>query len=155
VSLTTTATESSIWANGGNNGTGGRITLNQLFIGQRGDNFWYYDGYNSETIVFPSALSTTDRQTIERNQGQFYGITSSTSYQAKYGSDLSTMCSQSQQTVYIISFGAFTTGTTVYSDAALTTPLTGNIYISEVISGTIWNINSSTGVIGTSTGIIC
>jgi hypothetical protein len=29
----------------------------------------------SEAIVFGSALSTTDRQTIERNQGQFYGIT--------------------------------------------------------------------------------
>ncbi len=75
VSLTTTATESNIRANGGNNGTGGVITLNQLFIGQRGDNSWYYDGYNSETIVFPSAFSTTDRQTLERNQGQYYGIT--------------------------------------------------------------------------------
>jgi hypothetical protein len=80
---------------------------------------------------------------------------SSTSYQAKYGSDLSTICSQSEQTVYIISSAAFTTGTTVYSDAALTIPLSGNIYISETLSGTIWNINSSTGVIGTSTGNIC
>jgi hypothetical protein len=74
VSLTTTATESSIRANGGNNGTGGRITLNQLFIGQRGDGFWYYDGHNSETIVFPSALSTTDRQNIESNQGAYFTI---------------------------------------------------------------------------------
>jgi hypothetical protein len=74
VSLTTTATESSIWANGGNNRTGGKITLNQLFIGQRGDNLWYYDGYNSETIVFPSALSTADRQLLERNQGLYYKI---------------------------------------------------------------------------------
>jgi hypothetical protein len=74
VSLTTTATASSIWANGGNNATGGRITLNQLFIGQRGDGQWYYDGYNSETIVFPSALSTADRQLLERNQGQYYGV---------------------------------------------------------------------------------
>jgi hypothetical protein len=75
VSLTTTATESNIRANGGNNATGGRITLNQLFIGQRGDSQWYYDGYNSETIVFPSAFSTANRQTLERNQGQYYGIT--------------------------------------------------------------------------------
>jgi hypothetical protein len=74
VSLTTTATESNIRANGGNNATGGRITLNQLFIGQRGDSQWYYDGYNSETIVFPSAFSTANRQTLERNQGQYYGI---------------------------------------------------------------------------------
>jgi hypothetical protein len=75
VSLTTTATASNIRVNGGNNGTGGRITLNQLFIGQRGDGFWYYDGYNSETIVFPSALSTADRQTLERNEGGHYTIT--------------------------------------------------------------------------------
>jgi len=74
VSLTTTATATSIWANGGNNGTGGKITLNQLFIGQRGDSFWYYDGHNSETIVFPSALSTTDRQNIESNQGAYFTI---------------------------------------------------------------------------------
>jgi hypothetical protein len=74
VSLTTTATESSIWANGGNNATGAKLTLNELFIGQRGDGAWYYDGYNSETIVFPSALSPTDRQTLERDQGQYYGI---------------------------------------------------------------------------------
>jgi hypothetical protein len=32
-------------------------------------------GTFSEAILFTSALSTTDRQTIERNQGQFYGIT--------------------------------------------------------------------------------
>ncbi len=75
VSLTTTATVTNIWANGANNATGGRITLNQLFIGQRGDNNWHYDGYNSETIVLPSVLSTTDRQTLERNQGAYYGIT--------------------------------------------------------------------------------
>jgi hypothetical protein len=72
VSLTTTATESSIRANGGNNATGGVITMNQLFIGQRGGGSGYYDGYNSETIVFPSALSTTDRQTLEINQGLYY-----------------------------------------------------------------------------------
>jgi hypothetical protein len=32
-------------------------------------------GTFSEAILFTSALSTTDRQTLERNQGQFYGIT--------------------------------------------------------------------------------
>jgi hypothetical protein len=74
VSLTTTATASSIWANGGNNATGGRITLNQLFIGQRGDSQWYYDGYSPGTIVVPSALSTAERQLIERNRGAYYGI---------------------------------------------------------------------------------
>jgi hypothetical protein len=32
-------------------------------------------GTFSEAILLPPALSTTDRQTIERNQGQYYGIT--------------------------------------------------------------------------------
>jgi hypothetical protein len=132
----TVATNSSIWRIGG--GGGGYVPLN---------------GFISEMVAISSLLSTTDRQTIESNQMQYYCITSSTSYQAKYGSNLSTICSQSAQTVY--GSGVFATGTTVYSDAALTIPLTGNIYISETVSGTIWNINSSTGVIGTSTGNIC
>jgi hypothetical protein len=34
-----------------------------------------FEGTVSELISFPSVLSTTNRQTIERNQGQFYGIT--------------------------------------------------------------------------------
>jgi hypothetical protein len=74
VSLTTTATESSIWANGGNNATSGKITLNELFIGQRGDGFWYYDGNSSGNVVFPSALLTPNRQLVERSRGAYYGI---------------------------------------------------------------------------------
>jgi hypothetical protein len=34
-----------------------------------------FDGTVSELISFPSVLSTTNRQALERNQGQFYGIT--------------------------------------------------------------------------------
>jgi hypothetical protein len=33
-----------------------------------------FDGTVSELISFPSVLSTTDRQTLERNQGEYYGI---------------------------------------------------------------------------------
>lgn len=32
-------------------------------------------GHIGEINIFPTALSTTDRQLLERNQGQFYGIT--------------------------------------------------------------------------------
>jgi hypothetical protein len=32
-------------------------------------------GTFTEVILFTSALSTTDRQTLERNQGDYYGIT--------------------------------------------------------------------------------
>jgi hypothetical protein len=68
-SLTTSATNTNIWANGGNNTSGSKLTLKNLYIGQRGDNDWYYDGYNSETIVY-----TTNRQELERNQGAYYSI---------------------------------------------------------------------------------
>jgi hypothetical protein len=68
-SLTTSATNTNIWANGGNNASGSRLTLKNLFIGQRGDNNWFYDGHNSETIVY-----TTNRQELERNQGAYYSI---------------------------------------------------------------------------------
>jgi hypothetical protein len=34
-----------------------------------------FDGTVSELILFPSALSTTNRQTLERNQGGHYTIT--------------------------------------------------------------------------------
>lgn len=42
-----------------------------------------------------------------------------------------------------------------YTDAALTTPLTGYNYINSPITGTTWNINSSTGLIGTSLLLGC
>jgi hypothetical protein len=51
------ATTASIWGIGG--GTGGYVRLN---------------GFISELISFPPVLSTTDRQTLERNQGAYYGI---------------------------------------------------------------------------------
>jgi hypothetical protein len=53
----TVATNSSIWRIGG--GGGGYVPLN---------------GFISEMVAISSLLSTTDRQLIERNQGQFYGI---------------------------------------------------------------------------------
>jgi hypothetical protein len=51
------ATTESIWGIGG--GSGDYVRLN---------------GFISELISFPPVLSTTDRQTLERNQGAYYGI---------------------------------------------------------------------------------
>lgn len=52
------ATTASIWGIGG--GSSGYVQL---------------DGFISELISFSSVLSTANRQTLERNQGQYYGIT--------------------------------------------------------------------------------
>jgi hypothetical protein len=51
------ATNASIWGIGG--GSNGYVRLN---------------GFISEMVAISSLLSTTERQTIESNQGQFYGI---------------------------------------------------------------------------------
>jgi len=79
----------------------------------------------------------------------------STGYVARYNNNEATVCSAAEITVYIPSTDSFTTGTTVYIDASLNTPLTGFTFISETVSATIWNLDSSTGVIGTSTGNAC
>lgn len=79
----------------------------------------------------------------------------STPYLARYNNDVGSICSAQEQVVFIANGNTFTTGTTVYTDAGLTNPLVGFTYLSETVSGTVWNINSSTGVIGTSTGDAC
>lgn len=50
-------------------------TTNQVTIGKRADNATWLQGNLSELVLFASPLSTTDRQTLERNQGSYYGIT--------------------------------------------------------------------------------
>lgn len=45
-----------------------------VILGQRPDGRTDLTGWVSECIIFLSALSTSDRQTLERNQGTFYGI---------------------------------------------------------------------------------
>lgn len=52
--------------------------------------------------------------------------------------------------------GAFAPGTTLYQDAGLTTPWTGEHYVSQISGdGSIFAINPSTGVIGADTGFDC
>lgn len=79
----------------------------------------------------------------------------STPYLAKYSNDESGICSDVEKVVFISSSSSIGTGVTVYTDAGLTVPLVGYSFFTETVSGTIWNINNSTGVIGTSTGNSC
>jgi hypothetical protein len=46
-----------------------------LTIGSRTDGFTQFIGNMSEIVGFGGTLSTTDRQTLDRNQGAAYGIT--------------------------------------------------------------------------------
>jgi hypothetical protein len=67
------------------------------------------------------------------------------------GNSTSTICSGSSVTLY--TNGNFSVGLTLYTDSALTNPQTGSTYV--VYSGVIYNLNSSTGLIGSSTGLSC
>ncbi len=56
--------------------TGAAITLPPVIgIGGSHASQWLRDGTVQEVAVFNTALSTTDRQTLERNQGSYYNIT--------------------------------------------------------------------------------
>lgn len=59
-------------ASGGSGSIGGTLTLSTLRIGF---NQATLDAWQSEAVFFETALSTADRQLLERNQGTFYGIT--------------------------------------------------------------------------------
>ena len=78
------------------------------------------------------------------------------SYSAPFGlaTDPDLICSASSTLLYssIVPFG---TGRTMYTNAALTTPVTGYTYIVEKDGNVIYNLNSTTGVVGSPTGIEC
>lgn len=57
--------------------------------------------------------------------------------------------------IIVYTNGTLAAGSTVYSDASLTTPVTGYSYLIIIASGKIYTINSVTGVITGDTGIVC
>lgn len=63
------------------------------------------------------------------------------------------ICGATPTTLYYL--GAFGTGTIVYTDSGLTTPLTGFSFIAESALDFIYNLNSGTGQVNTSTGNTC
>lgn len=63
-------------------------------------------------------------------------------------------CANPTGTVYT-STGAITPGLTVYSDSALSVPLTGFDFIQDQAVGIVFNMNSLTAVVGSNTGQSC
>lgn len=70
------------------------------------------------------------------------------------GNNTGTICAGSLVTRYLNGLGSFI-GQTLYVDAALTTPQTGYSYVLNTFNNNIYNLNSSTGVIGISGGLSC
>jgi hypothetical protein len=69
------------------------------------------------------------------------------------GNDTSTICAGIPVVLY--TNGAFTVGGTLYSDVSLTTPVVGSSYVVNLANNLIYNLNSGTGAIGSSTGLNC
>lgn len=60
-----------------------------------------------------------------------------------------------ESSVQLFSSAPFAPGVKMYTDTGLTSPLTGWTLISSAVGGFIYNINTSTGVVGSSTGSSC
>jgi hypothetical protein len=73
-----TSNTAALFQNGVQTSVSGSRTFAQtgitLTIGSRSDAFTSFPGNMSEIVGFGGTLSTTDRQTLERNQAQYYGI---------------------------------------------------------------------------------
>jgi hypothetical protein len=75
-------TQANIWKNGLSILSSSTLSTtvtstNSMFIGSYDATNYYINGAMAELIVFPSALSTADRQTLECNQSTYYAITES------------------------------------------------------------------------------
>lgn len=69
------------------------------------------------------------------------------------GNAIPAVCSASPVTLY--TNGSFAPGLILYTDVALTHPVTGNVYVVNTTNNHIFNLNSTTGLIGSDTGTLC
>lgn len=71
-------------------------------------------------------------------------------------SQFGTHCGINPQTVYTSSVAATISPTmALFFDDALSVPVTGYSYVSDPNVGAIYNLNSTTGVVGSNTGQSC
>lgn len=120
-----------------------------LLLSGAGEEPWAYSG----TEAKPFRLIIYDSNVNANMVDAIGACGSGTLYNVRYNNNVSTICGEFANDVYTA--GTWGTGTTVYTDASLTTPLTGYTYIVETSAGVIYNINPSTGVIGSDTGLNC
>lgn len=82
-----------------------------------------------------------------------YECRASTSGLYILGNNSGTICAGTIVTLY--SDGVPTVGSVLYSDIALSVPVTGNDYVLFLLDNLIYNLNTGTGVIGAVTGVTC
>jgi hypothetical protein len=70
--------------------------------------------------------------------------------------NLSGHCSQGTENAYTASNAAtISPGMALFLDDQLSVPVTGYTFVSDPMVGTIYNLNSTTGVVGSNTGQSC
>ena len=110
-------------------------------------------GYNFVVPVATGHVYTMDSSNaaVGTDTGNICGAGTAGTY--ILGNDTSTICSGTPQTLY--TSGAFAVGGTLYYDSALTTVVTGYSYVLQSSTNKIYNLNSSTGQIGSDTSLSC
>lgn len=87
--------------------------------------------------------------------GDLTGNTCGSGVVGDFRLDNSTVTICAAPLVHLYTNGAFGVSKVVYVDSALTTPQTGYSYVLEIATGKIYNLNSSTGVVGADTSLTC
>lgn len=108
-------------------------------------------GITTTTSTSTSTTSTTSTSSTTTTSTTIAFET----FEVVYGVSLVSVCAEPADTVYTAAGGSISSGNTVYTDSALTTPLVGYDYISEGVAFEIHNLNSGTGVVGIGTGNFC
>lgn len=114
--------------------------------------------WTAEPTYMSEWYKTSDGRTFQTNSsGIIYNMQTcpppSTSFTVRLDYSTGTICGAGTSTVY--TSGSWTIGTIVYSDAALTTAVTGYNYVVNVADGIIYEINVSTGEIQFDSGLTC
>ncbi|MBS1575018.1 MAG: hypothetical protein JST09_06900 [Bacteroidetes bacterium] len=101
-------------------------------------------GHTSIAVESAKQASHSNSVDLKTTPKAFYKTVS-----IKYGNSTAQACVREAETRFIPDSKSFTTGTTVFWTPAFTLPITGYAYFVDASTGKIWNVNSSTGVIGT------
>jgi hypothetical protein len=113
------------------------------YVVQSVNNDIYSIDYNIETS--DSYLGT--------DTGNNCSTTPAYGYAVKLGNNSSTVCSEGTTILYSSdNIGAFSLGSILYVDYNLTTPIMDYSFVVQAIAGDIYNLNSTTGAVGTFVG---
>lgn len=112
----------------------------------------YGEFFHGETVVIDGTLVTID---ISNCCNLYVCDLFKQWVGAKYNNDFLSICAEPLNTVYTAFGSTITTGTAIFTDSALMTPLVGYTYIVDPQSLEIFEIDNVTGIVGTDTLTTC